>query len=97
MDVPKKKHVSVITPAQRQQLEEIAQLIAQRIGLAVDSCGMKDAVGFVLSVYTYNAVPPDKGFMTWVSSGQRADTIKALRELADAMEAGKDSTALTHS
>lgn len=76
-----------VTPQQRASLERIAQQMAQRIGGAIDGTPLSGRVGFCLILMTW-----EPGFATWVSNGQRADAIKMLREMADALEARQDSS-----
>ena len=76
-----------VTPQQRASLEATAQRLAQRIGMAIEGTPLAGRIGFYLTIYTY-----EPGFVTWVSGGDRADTIKMLREIANAMEARQDSS-----
>lgn len=75
---------SVSVP-ERALLEELARKVGNLIGSVVEGGRLEGKVGFCVTIYTYAP-----GFITWLSNGDRPSTIKALRELADAMEKGRD-------
>lgn len=81
-----------VTVEQREKLEEIARLIAQRIGSAVEATNLEfdKKIGFAVLLFTMG----EKGFMTYVSNAQRADMILALREQADTLERKLESPPL---
>ena len=61
-----------------QPMEEAARGIARRIAPA-----LPPGVGFCLILFNFG---PD-GFSTYISNGQRADMIEALREMITKLEA----------
>ena len=64
----------------REPLEK-AEIKAREIGKIIKS-QMPDGFGFTLVLYSYG----ENGVMTYLSSGQREDCIKMLRECADKIE-----------
>ncbi len=67
---------------QLEQLEATAQGIAQIVGPLFDAAG----AGFALIGFTFG----EGGWSTWVSNAERADMVRALREMADHLEANTD-------
>jgi hypothetical protein len=72
------------TEEELHRLETVAQRVGGLIGGAIDS-GDSGAL-FALLMFT----PGEEGWMTWVSNAERPDMVKALREMADKLEAGLD-------
>lgn len=78
-------------------MERHAAIIGNLIGGAFDDMNEAepDALRacFALLAFTVEDNPaddPDQGWMTWVSNADRSDMIKALREMADKLEAEMD-------
>jgi len=61
-----------------EQLEEKARDVGHLIGSVCDNMG----VGFALLMFDFG----EHGNMTWISNAQRADMIKALRELIERLQ-----------
>ena len=64
-------------------LEDLAQMIAQRVGPAFDGSG----AGFAVLGFEFGS----GGWSTYVSNARREDMIRALREMADHLEQSKDT------
>lgn len=62
---------------------ERAEVEAQRLGRMLKGA-MPPGWGFVLGLFTFGP----EGFVTYLSSADRTDTIRLLRELANNVEAG---------
>lgn len=69
-----------LDPQKLEELEERARAIGGLIGVGCDDFG----VGFALVMFEWG----DGGWLTYISNGQRADMIRALRECADKIEGG---------
>jgi hypothetical protein len=63
---------------------EVAEQRAKVIGKAIKGF-LPEGYGFTLILYSYG----EGGVMTYISSGQREDCIKMLREAADKIEEEK--------
>ena len=71
-------------PPRIRELEEHCRHIGHAIGST-----LPQGIGFALMVFD---IGPG-GFLTWMSSANRQDMVKLLREQADRLEAGTADTA----
>lgn len=63
---------------------EMAEQYARRLGMAIGE-RIPEGWAFVLILATFG----EEGFLTYISSAERADMIAMLRETADNLEQGK--------
>lgn len=72
----------------RQALEELAQLGAQVLGKVFNLKPDDPDPAVCFAVLTFS--PGEDGWASYASNARRPDMVKALREMADVLEHGRD-------